>query len=200
MTQKRHASITRETNETRVEVSLDIDGTGKVQSKTGIGFFDHMLDQLGRHSLMDLTIHAQGDLHIDPHHTVEDVGITLGQALRQALQGYKGIMRYAHVYLPMDEALTRVALDCSGRPFLVFKVPFHTSHIGAFDTQLVQEFFQAFAVHAGLTLHIENIYGINDHHIAESCFKGVARALRCALSLDPRQPHAIPSTKGSLGN
>lgn len=194
----RIGTINRKTNETDIHVELTIDGAGVSKITTGVGFFDHMLDQLSRHSLMDMTISAQGDLHIDDHHCVEDVGIALGQALKLALGDKSGIARYGQSLLPMDEALTRVAVDVSGRPFLVFRTEFPTAKIGAFDTELVREFFQAFAIHAGLTLHIETLYGTNAHHIAESCFKGVARALRLALALDARQGASIPSTKGTL--
>ncbi|MBM3608698.1 MAG: imidazoleglycerol-phosphate dehydratase HisB, partial [Alphaproteobacteria bacterium] len=187
-----------ETKETRISVSVNLDGTGKTDIASGIGFFDHMLDQLGRHSLIDLKIRAEGDLHIDQHHTVEDTGIALGEALRKALGDKRGIRRYADVHLPMDETLTRAAVDVSGRAFLVFRTNFNTSKIGEFDTQLVREFFQAFAMNAGLTLHIETLYGFNDHHIAESCFKAVARALRTAVEIDQRQKDAIPSTKGTI--
>ena len=183
---------------TRIDVELSIDGTGKVDISTGVGFFDHMLEQLARHSLMDLTVKAEGDLHIDFHHTVEDTGIAIGQALRQAMGDLRGITRYADVHLPMDETMTSVALDVSGRAFLVFRTSFHTPRIGEFDTQLVREFFQAFAMNAGITLHIETLYGENDHHISESCFKGVARALGTALRIDPRQQDRVPSTKGTL--
>ena len=171
----RQGAITRKTKETAIEASVSLDGSGKADVKTGIGFFDHMLDQIARHSLIDIRVVAQGDLHIDDHHTVEDVGIALGQAVLQAMGDKRGLVRYADCLLPMDETLTRAALDVSGRPFLVFKVDFPTEKIGTFDTQLVREFFQAFAVNAGLTLHVENLYGANSHHIAESCFKGVAR-------------------------
>ncbi len=194
----RTGAITRKTSETAIEVAVDLDGSGKADVATGVGFFDHMLDQLARHSLLDLTIRAEGDRHIDDHHTVEDVGIALGQALRQALGDKRGIARYADCLVPMDEALTRVALDVSGRPFLVFRVEFPTEKIGAFDVELAREFFQALAVHAGLTLHIETLYGANSHHIAESCFKGVARALGAALAIDKRQAARVPSTKGAL--
>ena len=183
----RKGAITRKTKETSIEVGLDLDGPALPTSSTGVGFFDHMLDQLARHSLIDLTIRAEGDRHIDDHHTVEDVGIALGQALAKALGDKRGLTRYADCLLPMDETLTRVALDVSGRPFLVFKIEFPTERIGAFDTALVREFFQAFAGNAGLTLHIETLYGVNSHHIAESCFKGVARALRGAVAIDPRR-------------
>ena len=194
----RNASLSRKTRETDIEVEVTLDGSGKSEISTGVGFFDHMLDQIARHSLIDLTIQAKGDLHIDFHHTVEDVGIALGQAIRQALGDLKGITRYADVHLPMDETLTRVAIDISGRAFLVFRTEFHTPKIGEFDTQLVREFFQAFAMNAGLTLHVETLYGINDHHISESCFKGLARALRIAVSIDERQSGRVPSTKGTL--
>ena len=194
----RQASISRKTRETSIDVAVSLDGAGKAEIETGVGFFDHMLDQLARHSLIDMTIRAKGDVHIDDHHTVEDVGIALGEALRQAIGDKRGIARYADCLLPMDETLTRVALDVSARPFLVFDVAFPTEKIGAFDTQLVREFFQALAVNAGLTLHIATLYGANSHHIAESCFKGVARALGAAVAIDPRQAERIPSTKGAL--
>ena len=194
----RNASISRKTRETDIQVEVNLDGTGASSISTGIGFFDHMLDQIARHSLIDLTIKAKGDLHIDFHHTVEDTGIALGQAIRQALGDLRGITRYADVHLPMDETLTRVAVDISGRSFLVFRTSFHTAKIGELDTQLVREFFQAFAMNAGMTLHVETLYGENDHHIAESCFKGLARALRSAVSIDPRQSDRVPSTKGTL--
>jgi len=194
----RSASISRTTRETDISVEVKLDGTGKSDISTGVGFFDHMLDQIARHSLIDLTIKAKGDLHIDFHHTVEDVGIALGQAFKQAIGDMKGITRYADVHLPMDETLTRVAIDISGRAFLVFRTRFHTDRIGTFDTQLVREFFQAFAMNAGITLHVETLYGENDHHIAESCFKGLARALRMAVSIDQRQADRVPSTKGTL--
>jgi len=194
----RKAAVTRKTNETEIAVELDLDGTGTAKVATGVGFFDHMLDQLARHSLMDMTVSAKGDLHIDDHHTVEDVGIALGQALKQALGDKRGLTRYADCLLPMDETLTRVAVDVSGRPFLVFRTEFPTAKIGTFDTELVREFFQAFAINGGLTLHIENLYGANSHHIAESCFKGVARALGAALAIDVRQASRVPSTKGAL--
>jgi imidazoleglycerol-phosphate dehydratase len=194
----RKGAITRKTKETSIEVGLDLDGSGVADVTTGIGFFDHMLDQLARHSLIDIKIRAEGDRHIDDHHTVEDVGIALGQALAKALGEKRGLTRYAHCLLPMDETLTRVALDVSGRPFLVFRTEFPTEKIGAFDTQLVREFFQAFAGNGGLTLHVETLYGANSHHIAESCFKGVARALRDAVAIDARQAERVPSTKGAL--
>ena len=178
---------------------LDLDGTGVSGIATGIGFLDHMLDLLARHSRIDIAVKAKGDLHIDHHHTTEDVGIALGQAVKQALGDMKGITRYADVHMPMDEALTRVALDISGRPFLVFRVEFARDKVGSFDTELVQEWFQAFAMNAGVTLHVETLYGTNDHHIAESCFKGLARALRAAVAIDPRAAGEVPSTKGKLG-
>jgi len=195
----RKASVTRTTKETNVEVTLDLDGTGRASVSTGIGFLDHMLDLLARHSRIDLGVTAKGDLHIDQHHTTEDVGIALGQALKQALGDMKGITRYADVHVPMDEALTRVALDISGRPFLVFDVKFVRDKVGPFDTELVQEWFQAFAINAAVTLHVATLYGGNDHHIAESCFKGLARALRAAIAIDPRAANEVPSTKGTLG-
>jgi imidazoleglycerol-phosphate dehydratase len=194
----RKGAVARTTKETSIEVGLDLDGSGVSDISTGVGFFDHMLDQLARHSLIDLTIRADGDRHIDDHHTVEDVGIALGQALAMALGEKKGLTRYADCLLPMDETLTRVALDVSGRPFLVFRTEFPTERIGTFDAQLVREFFQAFAANAGLTLHIETLYGVNSHHIAESCFKGVARALKAAVAIDPHQAERVPSTKGAL--
>lgn len=194
----RNGAVTRKTKETNIEVSVALDGTGLAKIATGVGFFDHMLEQLARHSLIDIEIHATGDLHIDQHHTVEDTGIALGQAVRQALGDMAGIARFADVLLPMDESLARVAVDISGRPFLVFRTKFTQPKIGAFDTELVREFFQAFATHAAMTIHVENLYGENAHHIAESSFKGLARALRAAVALDPRQKGAIPSTKGSL--
>jgi imidazoleglycerol-phosphate dehydratase len=194
----RRATVRRQTNETAIEVTLDLDGTGTSDIATGVGFFDHMLDQIARHALVDLTIRATGDLHIDQHHTVEDTGIALGQAIREALGDKRGITRYADVHLPMDEVLTRVALDFSGRPFFVFRTEFSQAKIGTFDTELVREFFHALAMQAHLTLHIETLYGANNHHIAESCFKGLARALRVAVAIDERQGDRIPSTKGSL--
>jgi imidazoleglycerol-phosphate dehydratase len=190
--------VKRKTKETDVEVAIDLDGEGRASVATGIGFLDHMLDLLARHSRVDIEVKAKGDLHIDHHHTTEDVGIALGQALRQALGDMKGITRYADVHVPMDEALTRVAIDISGRPFLVFEVAFVRAKIGTFDTALVQEWFQAFAVNAAVTLHVATLYGSNDHHIAESCFKGLARALRAALAIDPRAANEVPSTKGTL--
>lgn len=194
----RSATVTRKTAETDLSVSLAIDGTGKAVIETGVGFFDHMLELLARHALFDLEVRCKGDLHVDQHHTVEDVGIALGQALLRAMGDKKGIGRYADVHLPMDETLTRVAVDVSGRPFLVFRTTFARDKIGEFDTELVREWFQAFAINAGLTLHVETLYGENAHHIAESCFKGLARALRKALAVDPREGDRVPSTKGSL--
>ena len=194
----RSASVSRRTAETDVAVSIALDGTGKAEIATGVGFLDHMLELFARHGLFDLTVKVVGDLHVDQHHTTEDAGIALGQAILQALGDKKGITRYSDIHLPMDETLTRVAVDISGRPFLVFRTAFPTEKIGAFDTELVREFFQAFAVHAGLTLHVETLYGQNSHHIAESCFKGLARALRQAVALDPREEGRIPSTKGTL--
>lgn len=197
-TDMRSATITRKTKETGITVTVNLDGTGAAKIATGVGFFDHMLDQIARHSLIDLDITAKGDLHIDDHHTVEDTGIALGQAIRAALGDMKGVTRYASVHLPMDETLTRVALDISGRPFLVFRTAFSNAKIGGFDTELVREFFQAFAMNSGITLHVETLYGSNNHHIAESCFKGLARALGQAVSVDPRQNGRVPSTKGTL--
>ena len=194
----RTAKIARKTNETEIAVSIDLDGTGKHAMKTGVGFFDHMLDQLSRHSLIDMEVTCKGDLHIDSHHTVEDVGIALGQAIREALGDKKGIRRYASCDLPMDGTLTRAALDVSGRAFLVFKAEFSQGKIGEIDTELFREFFQAFAVNAGITLHIDNVYFDNNHHLAESMFKAVARALREALEIDPRMSDSVPSTKGTL--
>ena len=195
----RKSLIRRITKETQVEVEIDLDGRGMASISTGIGFLDHMLDLLARHSRMDVVVKAKGDLHIDHHHTTEDVGIAFGQAVKQALGDMKGITRYADVHMPMDEALTRVALDISGRPSLVFKTEFARDKVGTFDTELVQEWFRAFAVNGGLTLHVATLYGNNDHHVAESCFKGLARALRAAMAIDPRAADEVPSTKGSLG-
>jgi imidazoleglycerol-phosphate dehydratase len=195
----RKAAVKRATKETDVAVAIDLDGSGTSEIATGIGFLDHMLDLLARHSRIDMAVKAKGDLHIDHHHTTEDVGIALGQAVKQALGEMKGITRYADLHMPMDEALTRVALDISGRPFLVFRVEFGRDKVGSFDTELVREWFQAFAMNAGVTLHVETLYGTNDHHIAESCFKGLARALRAAVAIDPRAAGEVPSTKGTLG-
>ncbi|MDK1491132.1 imidazoleglycerol-phosphate dehydratase HisB [Sinorhizobium sp. 7-81] len=194
----RTGQVSRKTNETAVSVSVNVDGTGTSKIATGVGFFDHMLDQLSRHSLIDMEIKADGDLHIDDHHTVEDTGIALGQALAKALGDRRGITRYASIDLAMDETMTRAAVDVSGRPFLVWNVTFSSPKIGSFDTELVREFFQALAQHAGITLHIQNIYGANNHHIAETCFKSVARVLRTATEIDPRQAGRVPSTKGTL--
>jgi imidazoleglycerol-phosphate dehydratase len=194
----RAASISRRTNETDVSLSLALDGSGKAEIATGIGFLDHMLDLFGRHGLFDLSVAVKGDLHVDDHHTAEDTGIALGQAFREALGDKRGITRYADIHLPMDETLTRVAVDISGRPFLVFRTTFPTQKIGTFDTELVREWFQAFAINAGVTLHVETLYGENSHHIAESCFKGLARALRAAVAVDPREGERVPSTKGAL--
>jgi len=194
----RTGEIKRRTAETDVHVVVNLDGTGKAGIRTGVGFFDHMLELFARHSLIDVTAHVTGDLHVDFHHTVEDTGIALGQAILTALGDKKGLARYADIHMPMDETLTRVAVDVSGRPFLVFRTTFPAPKIGEFDTELVREFFQAFAMNAGLTLHVETLYGANAHHIAESCFKGLARVLRLALSVDPREGGRIPSTKGAL--
>jgi imidazoleglycerol-phosphate dehydratase len=194
----RTAQITRKTNETDITLSVALDGTGRRDITTGVGFFDHMLDQLARHALIDITISATGDLHIDDHHTVEDVGIALGQALSKAMGDKRGIRRYGSFHLAMDDALVRAALDLSGRPYLVWDVEFPTAKIGSFDTELVREFFQALATHGGITLHMTKLAGINSHHIAEAAFKSVARALRDALEPDPRSADAIPSTKGTL--
>jgi imidazoleglycerol-phosphate dehydratase len=194
----RQATVTRNTKETQITVSVNLDGTGKADLQTGIGFFDHMLDQIARHGLMDLTIHAKGDLHIDGHHTVEDVGITLGQAVAQAVGDKAGIWRYGHAYVPLDEALSRVVVDFSGRPGLHMDVDFKSGAIGGFDTQLAYEFFQGFVNHAQCTLHIDNLKGDNAHHQCETIFKAFARAVRAALTLDPRSAGVIPSTKGSL--
>ncbi len=194
----RTASVTRETAETAITVEIDLDGTGSYSNATGVGFFDHMLDQLARHALIDMKVEARGDLHVDDHHTVEDVGISLGKALTEAMGDKRGITRYGSCLLPMDDALVRAALDLSGRPFLVWNVDFPTAKIGTFDTELVREFFQALATHGGITLHVDALHGINSHHIAEAAFKAVARALRDALEPDPRKADAIPSTKGTL--
>ena len=194
----RSASITRETAETRIEVTVNLDGTGRYDNQTGVGFFDHMLDQLSRHSLIDLTVRAKGDLHIDDHHTVEDTGIALGQALVRALGDKTGIRRYGRVHLAMDDAQVAAALDLSGRPYLVWNVEFPREKIGSFDTELVREFFQALSTHGGITLHVDRIHGLNAHHIAEAAFKAVARALREAVEPDPRMAGVLPSTKGAL--
>ena len=194
----RSATITRNTAETQISVTINLDGTGQYDNQTGVGFFDHMLDQLSRHSLIDMTIRAAGDYHIDDHHTVEDTGIALGQAIVQAVGDKKGINRFGSCLLPMDDALVRAALDISARPFLVFNLDMPTQKIGNFDTELVREFFQALSTHAGLTLHIDQLHGLNSHHIAEAAFKSVARALRQAVEIDPRMSQALPSTKGAL--
>lgn len=194
----RGATIQRDTNETKIAVTVDLDGAGKSDISTGIGFFDHMLDQIARHAPLDLALLAKGDLHIDGHHTVEDAGIALGQAVDRALGDRKGVTRYGDAHVPLDEALTRVVIDLSGRPFLVYNVAFPAERIGAFDTELMREFFQAFAVHARVGLHIDSLAGVNSHHIAESAFKGFARALGKAVAIDPRRLGAVPSTKGTL--
>ena len=194
----RTASITRKTAETEISVEVNLDGTGRYSNETGVGFFDHMLDQLSRHSLIDQTVRAKGDLHIDDHHTVEDTGIAIGQALTRALGDKRGIRRYGHFDLAMDDALVRAALDLSGRPYLVWTVDFPTAKIGGFDTELVREFFQALSTHGGITLHVDRIHGVNSHHIAEAAFKAVARALRAAVEPDPRMAGSLPSTKGAL--
>ena len=198
MTAPRIATVQRDTKETQIRVSVNLDGTGVSKLDTGIGFFDHMLDQIARHGLIDLDIHAVGDLHIDGHHTVEDVGITLGQAVAQAVGDKKGLTRYGHAYVPLDEALSRVVIDFSGRPGLFMDVDFKAGTIGAFDTQLAFEFFQGFSNHAGVSLHIDNLKGHNAHHQAETIFKAFGRALRMGMTLDPRSLGVIPSTKGSL--
>ena len=195
----RRGTVARNTSETRIAVTVDLDGTGKYAIATGIGFLDHMLEQLSRHSLIDLTVKAEGDLHIDFHHTTEDTGIAVGEAVAKALGDRRGINRYGHIYIPMDETLTRVALDLSNRPYLIWKVEFTRDKLGEMDTELFREWFQAFAFAAGATLHIENLYGVNNHHIVESCYKGLARALRIAVDIDPRKADEIPSTKGTLG-
>ncbi|MFV0490969.1 MAG: imidazoleglycerol-phosphate dehydratase HisB [Pseudorhodobacter sp.] len=194
----RKAEITRKTNETAIVLSVDLDGTGRSDCKTGVGFFDHMLDQLARHSLIDIKVRAEGDLHIDDHHTVEDVGIALGQALSRAVGDKRGIRRYGHFRLAMDDAQVVAALDLSGRPYLVWNMDFPTPKIGSFDTELVREFFQALATHGGITLHLDRIHGFNSHHIAEASFKAVAKSLRMAMEPDPRAGDALPSTKGML--
>jgi len=194
----RIATIERTTRETAIKATVDLDGTGASRIATGVGFLDHMIEQVARHGLIDIDLEAKGDLHIDFHHTVEDCGIVLGQAVAKALGDKAGIARYASMDLPMDEALTRVAIDVSGRPYLVWRVTFTRSKLGEMDTELFREWFQAFAQNAGITLHIENVYGENNHHIAETCYKGLARALRAAVALDPRQAGRVPSTKGSL--
>lgn len=195
----RTASVSRVTKETAIDVTVDLDGAGAYQVATGIGFLDHMIEQLSRHSLIDISLSARGDLHIDGHHTTEDCGIALGEAFARALGDRRGITRYGDALIPMDETLTRVALDISGRPYLVWRTAFSQPKLGTLDTEMFKEFFAAFAGAAGITLHIETLYGVNNHHIAESCFKGLARALKVAVAIDPRQAGAIPSTKGSLG-
>jgi imidazoleglycerol-phosphate dehydratase len=194
----RQAKVERNTLETRISATVDLDGTGRYDVSTGIGFLDHMLEQLSRHSLIDITLKAEGDLHIDFHHTNEDTGIALGQAVAQALGDRKGVQRFADVLIPMDETLTRVALDLSNRPYLVWRVNFTRDKLGEMDTELFKEWFHAFAQNAGMTLHVENLYGTNSHHIIESCFKGLARALRRAVEIDPRKAGEVPSTKGKL--
>jgi len=195
----RQASVERNTKETQISAEVDLDGTGSYDVSTGIGFLDHMLEQLSRHSLIDLKVRAQGDLHIDFHHTTEDTGYAVGEALSKALGDRAGVVRYGDALIPMDETLTRVALDCSNRPYLVWKVDFTRPKLGDMDTELFQEWFKAFAQSAGLTLHVETLYGENNHHIVESCFKGLARALKTAITIDPRKADAVPSTKGVLG-
>lgn len=194
----RTASIERKTKETNITVEVNLDGTGKYNIQTGIGFLDHMLEQISKHSLIDLTVKAKGDLHIDLHHTTEDTGIAIGEAILKALGDKKGIKRYAHALIPMDETLSRIALDVSGRPYLVWKVKLKVEKLGEMDTELFKEWFQGFAQAAGITLHIENIYGDNSHHIIESCYKGLAKALRSAFEIDPRMKNSIPSTKGTI--
>ncbi len=194
----RTATVERNTRETRISVSVNLDGTGQCNLDTGIGFLDHILEQLSKHGLIDLDLKVEGDLHVDMHHTTEDSAIAIGQAVRQALGECRGVKRFAHAYLPMDEALTRVAMDISGRPYLIWKVDFSRPKIGNMDSELFKEWFQAFAQNAGITLHVENLYGDNNHHIVESCFKGLARSLRDAIAIDERQKDVIPSTKGSL--
>lgn len=195
----RQASVERNTKETQISGSVNLDGTGVYDVQTGIGFLDHMLEQLSKHSLIDLTLRAEGDLHIDFHHTTEDSGYVVGEAVLKALGDRKGIERYGHAYIPMDETLTRVSIDLSGRPYLVWKVNFSKPKLGDFDTELFKEWFAAFAQAAGATLHVENLYGENNHHIAESCYKGLARALKAATAIDPRKADQVPSTKGTLG-
>ncbi|MCA3254597.1 MAG: imidazoleglycerol-phosphate dehydratase HisB [Alphaproteobacteria bacterium] len=195
----RKASVTRNTSETKIAVEVNLDGSGSYAIRTGIGFFDHMLEQLSRHSLIDITVACDGDLHIDQHHSVEDVALALGDAVAKALGDKRGIARYGEAHAPMDETLTRVALDISGRPYLVFRTAFTTAKLGEWDAELVEHWFHSFAQAAGLTLHVETLYGTNNHHIVESCFKALARALRAAVALDPRKADAIPSTKGTLG-
>jgi imidazoleglycerol-phosphate dehydratase len=195
----RTATIKRNTNETKIQVEVNLDGTGEYQVSTGIGFLDHMMEQLSRHSLMDLSVKAEGDLHIDAHHTTEDTGIAIGEAVAKALGDRKGITRYGSALIPMDETLSRVALDISGRPYFIWNVNFTAPKLGEMDTELFREWFQAFAINAGMTLHVENLYGVNNHHIVESCFKALARSLRQAVETDSRKADTIPSTKGTLG-
>jgi len=195
----RTAKVQRKTKETEINVEINLDGTGQYKISTGVGFLDHMLEQLSRHSLIDITLTAKGDLHIDQHHTTEDTGIAIGEAFAKALGERKGIVRYGHAYIPMDETLSRVALDISGRPYFIWKVEFTKPKLGEMDTELFREWFQAFAFAAGATLHVENLYGVNNHHIVESCYKGLARSLRIATAIDPRKSDDIPSTKGTLG-
>lgn len=195
----RTAEISRKTAETSIDVRVDLDGTGQYSISTGIGFFDHMLEQLSRHSLIDLDVKTVGDLHVDQHHTTEDTGIAIGEAIAKALGDKRGIARYGEAHAPMDETLTRVALDISGRPYCVWKVAIAVDRLGEWDTEMIEHWFQSFAQSAGITLHVENLYGSNNHHIVESCFKGLARALRQAVQIDPRKGDAIPSTKGTLG-
>lgn len=195
----RQATVERKTKETDIKATINVDGTGVYKVSTGIGFLDHMTEQLSRHSLMDIELTAKGDLHIDGHHTTEDCGIALGEAFAKALGDRKGITRYGHAYIPMDETLTRVSLDISGRPYFIWKVEFTKPKLGEMDTELFREWFQAFAFASGMTLHVENLYGVNNHHIVESCYKGLARALRVATTIDPRSANAIPSTKGTIG-
>lgn len=194
----RKATVKRDTKETKISVEINLDGTGKYEVSTGIGFLDHMLEQLSRHSLMDLKVKAEGDLHIDFHHTTEDTGWAIGEAFSQALGDRKGITRYGSAYIPMDETLSRVALDLSNRPYLIWKVDFSNAKLGDMDTELFREWFQAFSQSAGVTLHVENLYGENNHHIIESCYKGIARSLRDAIEIDPRKSDEVPSTKGKL--
>ncbi len=194
----RKASVERSTKETKIKVEVNLDGTGTYKIKTGIGFLDHMMEQLSRHSLIDITIQAEGDLHIDFHHTTEDVGITVGEAIAKALGERKGITRYGSAYAPMDETLSRVALDISGRPYLIWKVNFTRDKLGEMDTELFKEWFGAFSQHAGITLHVETLYGTNNHHIVESCYKALARSLKAAIAIEPRSKDQVPSTKGSL--
>ena len=200
MPEPRTASVQRITRETRIHATVSLDGTGAAEISTGIGFLDHMLEQLARHGLFDITLQAEGDLHIDAHHTTEDTGITLGQAVAKALADRRGITRYGSALVPMDETLSRVALDVSGRPYLIWKVAFSQPSLGSMDTELFRDWFQAFCQAAGVTMHVETLYGTNNHHIVESCFKALARALRQAVAIDSRRPDDVPSTKGTLGD